>query len=133
MAPTVLLIDNDNEFSAAVEEECGRKGFSCKTCSTAKEALALVETEQFDAIVLEAMLEDISSGFRVARAVRQAAADGASKQKTAILLVSALKSLTGLDFSDRINNDGFPIDRMLHKPVEPQTVANTVADMIETS
>ncbi|MBN2416401.1 response regulator [bacterium] len=132
MTPTVLLIDNDSEYRTAVEEACGRKGFACKTCSTAKQAFALLDTEQFDAIVLEAMLEDISSGFRVARMVRERDEKAAQKQ-TAILLVSALKTLTGLDFSDRIEKDGFPVDRMLHKPVDPRTVADTLAGMIETS
>ena len=88
--------------------------------------VGLHEKESFAGIISEIMLEDLSSGFRVARHVKSES----KHEGTAVLLVSAMKELTGLDFSERVSTGDLPADRLMHKPEPADLVVHALEDII---
>lgn len=67
--PRVLLIDDDLELCALLEEYLGQEGFDVVSLHDGTEALPLLERETFHAVVLDVMLPGLS-GLDVLRALR---------------------------------------------------------------
>ena len=126
MSGKILLIDGDNDYIKELSDTLVSDGFDCTTAVTAKEGFEILKTGSFDGAILEIMLEDISSGFRVAKYIKEES----SNQQCAVLMVSAMKTLTDLDFSERIDNDNLPVDRLLHKPVKVEEIVSSLKEIL---
>lgn len=70
--PTVLVVDDELHIRELVRMGLAMQGFGVLEASGGREALALVEGERPDLIVLDVMLPDLD-GFEVARRLRRAA------------------------------------------------------------
>jgi len=53
MVQQVLLVDDEKEFLEAMAERMEARGIEVSTASTAEEAIALVEHNRYDAIILD--------------------------------------------------------------------------------
>ena len=67
--PTLLVVDDTEANRYAVVRHLRANGFEVREASTGRDALALVEREAPDMIVLDIRLPDVS-GLEVARQVR---------------------------------------------------------------
>ena len=59
MAEKVLLVDDEQDFLTTLAERMRTRGMDVATATTAQEALRKVETESFDAIVLDLMMPEM--------------------------------------------------------------------------
>ncbi len=55
----VLIVDDDKEFLEILSERMQNRGMQVATASSAKEALALLEEQTFDAVLLDLMMPEI--------------------------------------------------------------------------
>ncbi|WP_068829403.1 CHASE domain-containing protein [Pseudomonas sp. BMS12] len=67
--PTVLIVEDDANFSAVIAESAQAHGFSYVLCRNGKQAIALLQSERFVAVILDILLPDIS-GWQIYRRLR---------------------------------------------------------------
>ncbi len=73
-APTVLLVDDDDELSVLVEMRLNAHGYEMETARSAREALASLASSTFDAVLLDVRLAD-DDGLRVLSDIRKRVPD----------------------------------------------------------
>ena len=67
--PAVLIIEDDANFAAVIADEAQAHGFSSVHCRSGKQAIGLLQSERFVAVVLDILLPDIS-GWQIFRRLR---------------------------------------------------------------
>ena len=67
--PAVLVVEDDANFSAVIAESAQTHGFSYVLCRNGKQAIALLQSERFVAVILDILLPDIS-GWQIYRRLR---------------------------------------------------------------
>jgi DNA-binding response OmpR family regulator len=107
MAERILLIEDDASLSAMLAEYLGQAGLRVARCRDAREGLARLRRESFDALVLDVMLPDLD-GFEVCRRVR-------ADSDLPILMLTARGEET-----DRIVGLELGADDYLPKPFNPR-------------
>jgi response regulator RpfG family c-di-GMP phosphodiesterase len=70
MGATILVVDDEASVCALLNDRLTLEGFQCRTCSTAEEAISLVENAPFDAIISDLRLPG-TSGLDLLEAVHQ--------------------------------------------------------------
>ncbi len=123
---TVLLVDDDDVFQEAVAVVLATR-YRVVTASNGTEALQMVAAEAPDVIILDVMMDHLSEGFDVARALRR---DPATAALPIIML-------TGVDqvYNVRMEVDEswVPCDRYLEKPISPQELLSQVDELMATA
>lgn len=70
MSERVLLVDDEQEFLEIMSERMKARGIDVTTCTSAREALEKIETESFDAIILDFMMPEMD-GLETLKAVKE--------------------------------------------------------------
>ncbi len=70
MAEKILIVDDEKEFLEVMAERMTTRGMLVKTADSALEALKLVESETFDAIILDLQMPAID-GLETLKAIKQ--------------------------------------------------------------
>jgi two-component system, OmpR family, phosphate regulon response regulator OmpR len=107
MAERLLIIDDDERLAAMISDYLTAAGFLVDRRFTAREGLAALESESFDAVVLDVMLPDID-GFEVCRTIR-------ARTQIPILMLTARG-----EEMDRIVGLEIGADDYLAKPFSPR-------------
>ena len=107
----LLVIDDDDRIRALLKEYLARAGFRVTAAGDAAAARRLMQTLDFDLLVLDVMMPG-EDGFSLTRALR--ARTGAAG-KTPVLLLTARGGS-----SDRIEGLSLGADDYLAKPFEPK-------------
>jgi two-component system, OmpR family, phosphate regulon response regulator OmpR len=107
----LLVVDDDDRIRALLKEYLARSGFRVTAASDAASARRLMETLDFDLLVLDVMMPG-EDGFSLTRALR---ARSGVAGKTPVLLLTARGGS-----SDRIEGLSLGADDYLAKPFEPQ-------------
>lgn len=122
-AKAVLLVDDDEVFVDAVSAVLETR-YRVVTAANGTQGLARVREAAPDLIVLDVMMDHLSEGFDVARALRT---DSATASIPIIML-------TGVDqvYNVRMEVDEswVPCDRYLEKPISPEELLAHVAELI---
>lgn len=107
----ILVIEDDAVLLDGLKVGLGLAGFSADTVSTLDDAKAAIESDSFDALVLDRMLPD-GSGLDLLRTMR------AAGNRTPVLLLTAKDAVT-----DRIDGLDAGADDYLGKPFDLDEVA----------
>jgi two-component system, OmpR family, phosphate regulon response regulator OmpR len=107
----LLVVDDDDRIRALLKEYLARAGFRVTAASDAASARRLLETLDFDLLVLDVMMPG-EDGFSLTRALR---ARAGAAGKTPVLLLTARGGS-----SDRIEGLSLGADDYLAKPFEPK-------------
>ena len=106
----ILLVEDDSAIYQPLTSFLRGEGFAVRQASGQREALALLETEEFDLVLLDVGLRD-GNGFSVCSAVKQ-------RGGTAVIFLSAsgdeYSVVTGLDLG---------ADDYIAKPFRPRASA----------
>src|SRR5947199_9850958 len=100
----VLLIEDDSAVAQSIELMLKSESFTIYTTSLGEEGVDLGKLYDYDIILLDLNLPDIS-GFEVLRSLR------VSRVKTPILILTGLGSI-----EDKVRGLGFGADDYLTKP-----------------
>jgi two-component system response regulator CpxR len=103
----LLVIDDDVELCALLDEYMNREGFDLQFAHDGRPGLEAALDGKFEAIVLDVMLPDVS-GFQVLRAIR-------AKKRTPILMLTARG-----DHVDRVVGLEMGADDYVPKPFNPR-------------
>ena len=119
----ILIIDDDPDIVEAMKVVLESKKYQVVVARSGGEGLKKVEQEKPDLIILDVMMETQGKGFDVARAIK---ADEDTKN-TPILMLTAVKENTGLDFKKEAGDDAWlPVDAYLDKPLKPDELISKV-------
>jgi CheY-like chemotaxis protein len=120
----VLLVDDDEVFREAVTAVLETR-YDIEAASNGTEGLQKVREAPPDLIVLDVMMDHLSEGFDVARALRT------DPQTRSIPIIM----LTGVDqvYNIRMETDPswVPCDKYLEKPVSPEDLLKHVEELLE--
>jgi len=126
MTKKILMIDDDPDFLLAMKTILEKANYECLEAHSANQGLQLVCDVNPDLIILDVMMEDISSGFRFAKELKKN-----ERKRVPILMVTSVQKRTNLHFQKRVGTPLLPVDAFLEKPVDPKTLLEQVEAMIE--
>ena len=124
----ILIVDDDPDITESMRiilESCRH---AVKTAKNGEEGLKEARAAKYDLVILDVMMETMSKGFEVARSLKGVPANA----KTPILLLTAIKESTGLDFEQEAGDkDWLPVDSYLEKPLKPNELLVKVESLLK--
>jgi len=110
---TVLVVDDDPDILLQHQMQLEGAGYKVITADGKLSAQSILQQTRPDAVLLDLMMEEADGGFVLAHQIKQQDAS------IPIVLVSAVTSRTGLDFStaDSQERSWVKVDAILAKPV----------------
>jgi CheY-like chemotaxis protein len=125
----ILLVDNDVDFIDLNKAVLENNGFDVLVAYSGSEGLDRVRFEQPDLIVLDLMMEKHDTGFGFAKAMK---ADPTTKN-IPILLLTAVGSETGMDFSQELDGYWMKTDDYANKPLLPEDLVKKINQLLARS
>jgi CheY-like chemotaxis protein len=125
---TVLLVDDDVDIIEANRLALEQAGFIVITAESGKDGFEIATRNEIDVAVIDVMMETPTSGFMLARQLRQ---DPRTKQIRLLMLtaVNTANEAIGsfVRFSDASRDSHWlPVDRFVDKPVKPKDLVSIV-------
>ena len=130
MTKKILLIDDDPDFITGIKTILEKAGYVCIETHSARQGLRLASEEQPNLIILDVMMEDISSGFRFLKE-RLLDEDQNAEAHIPVLMISSVRTLLNLDFKDRLKDSFFSTDDFIDKPIHPDQLLERITTMIQ--
>ena len=124
----ILIIDDDPDIVESMRiilESCRHE---VKVAISGEEGLKEAAAAKYDLVILDVMMETMSTGFEVARSLRASEAN----KTVPILMLTAIKESTGLDFeSEAGDKDWLPVNDYLEKPLKPNELLRKVEALLK--
>ena len=121
--PTILVVDDDPVFVVSVVSVLGAR-YDVRSAENGTEALAAVDDDPPDLIILDVMMDHMSEGFDVARVLR-------NNDATALIPIIIL---TGVDrvynLRMEVDESWVPADHYFEKPISPDALLREVGRLI---
>ena len=125
----ILLVDNDVDFIDLNKAVLENSGFDVVVAYSSAEGLDRVRFEQPDLIVLYLMMEKHDSCFGFAKAMK---ADPTTKN-IPILMLTAVGSETGMEFSQELDGYWMKTDDYANKPLLPEDLVKKINELLAKS
>ncbi|MBD3420943.1 MAG: response regulator [Chitinivibrionales bacterium] len=122
----IVIIDDDAEFSAGMQEILEHEDFATAHAPNGKEGLALVEKMHPALIILDVMMDYNTEGFDVSKAL-------ASRKELAtipVLLITGISREMNLPFSFEAHEKYLPVTDVIEKPIQPQKLIEKVHNLL---
>ena len=74
MSAKVLLVDDEKDFLDIMAERMGARGMDVSTATSAQDALELVQTESFDAVIMDFLMPEMD-GFKALKLFKETRPD----------------------------------------------------------
>lgn len=120
MNDKIIIVDDEKEIADLLDLCLTNDGFSVSKAFNAKDALNLVEAENFDLMILDIMLEDLD-GFSVCKKIRE-------KHYFPIIMLTSR-----IDSNDKILGLTMGADDYITKPFNPLEVIARVKTQLRRS
>ncbi|MBI5555419.1 MAG: response regulator [Elusimicrobia bacterium] len=125
----ILIIDDDPDIVEAMKVVLKTKDHQVASAASGAEGLKLARLDQPDLIILDVMMEKMDTGFSVARELKK----DKNYQNIPILMLTAIKESTGLDFQKEAGDeDWLPVDSYLDKPLKPAELIDKVDSLLSS-
>lgn len=125
----VLLVDDDADIIEIYRTVLEAKGHTVSAAFSAQQGWDALEKSTPDVLVLDVMMEEFDSGFRLAHDV------AIKYPKLPILLLTAVHDFMSeqWSFSNEKDKDWLPVVRFLEKPVTPDQMLAAIDDVMKTA
>ncbi len=126
----ILIIDDDPDITEAMTVVLENKGYEVCRAQDGTEGMERMTEARPDLIILDVMMRTSQEGFELARELKH----DAQYKDIPILMLTAVKHKTGLDFKDTAGDTSWlPVEEYLDKPVKPDVLLEMVADLLQKS
>jgi len=123
----ILIIDDDPDVAEAARAVLQSAGYEVYWAMGGDEGLEKARELRPDLIILDIVMRTFTEGFRVGYELRK---DPLLKGIPVIIL-SAISSRTGTQFSTEEDEDYLPGDLFLDKPSDPEELLRKVGELID--
>jgi CheY-like chemotaxis protein len=124
--PRILMVDDDEEYSALIAGVLRKRGLEVATASSADEALESITSETPQLIILDVMMEHFDSGFALSKSIRE------DHGRIPTILLSAIGQETGIDFEPKSSEqlERMHADAFLDKGVTADELVATIRELL---
>lgn len=127
---SILIIDDDVDLIEAIQIPLEANEYAVSFGTTHKNAVELVRKVKPDLILLDVMFPGApTAGFDICRQLKS----GGDTADIPVVILSAINQKFDTAFSAQITRseyESIPADRFLEKPVNPQILLGTIADVL---
>ncbi len=74
MSAKVLIVDDEKDFLDIMAERMKARGMDVSTTTSAEEALQIIETESYDAVIMDLMMPEMD-GFKALKLLKESRPD----------------------------------------------------------
>jgi len=118
----ILIIDDDQDFVAAVGIVLEKAGYTTVSANSRHEGMEVFEKENPDLVILDVMMDEPDEGFTMAQELKK------KSNQTPILMLTSVSQVTGLDFDK--DSEMVPVDVFEQKPIMPDTLLARVKELL---
>lgn len=123
----ILIIDDDPDIVEAMRVVLESRNYQVVSAGSGEKGLKVAELYKPDLIILDVMMETGDKGFDVARELKTQQ----DYKDIPILMVTAIKTRTGLDFKKEAGDqDWLPVDDYVDKPLKPEELISKVEALL---
>ena len=124
----ILIIDDDPDIVEAIKVVLEDKKYDIVSASSGKQGLEKVKKVKPDLVILDVMMETGDKGFDVARAIK----NNEDHKNIPILMLTALKEKTGLDFKKEAGDEVWlPVDDYCDKSIDFKDLILKVENLLK--
>jgi DNA-binding response OmpR family regulator len=116
----ILVIDDDPNVCLFCRTVLAVEGHQVFTATSAREGLALADSERPDLVILDIMMEEVDSGFQAARAL------AAARPGLPILMLSSIAGAA----SGVFDTSTLPVAQLVDKPLDPTVLQRKVRALL---
>lgn len=125
--PDILVVDDDPNFIAAMTPILESKGYKVEAACNSKKAMEKIEEIKPDLILLDIMMERLTSGFDLCYKLKH----DPELKNIPVLAVSAITEKTRFKFSPATDGEYFEADDYVEKPVKPTELLERVEKLLK--
>lgn len=124
--PSILVIDDDVNFVAAMKPVLQSRGYNVDAVHNKADAMRKLERSTPDLILLDIMMEKLTDGFDICYKLKH----DPQTRKIPVLAISSIMAETGFKFSPTTDGEYFEADDFLQKPVEPAALLDRIEKLL---
>jgi len=109
----VLLVDDDVDVQKANKLAFEAKGHEVTLAYTGKDAIAELEKQKYDGMLLDVIMENWDAGFDTARELKKL------NKSLPILMVTSINAFTDMSFGFPHDPEWNPVSKFVEKPLPP--------------
>lgn len=122
MGKKILIIDDDEEYVAALTCMLEARDYGVVTAHNGRTGVSLARTEQPDLILLDNMMETELEGIETARALQ---ADEELRH-IPVVMITGMRQKLNLPFEVKPDEAWLPVKAVLSKPVSREVLLKTL-------
>jgi CheY-like chemotaxis protein len=123
----ILIVDDDPDIIIALTAILENQHYHVVTATNKADGMAKVKAEKPDLLVLDVMMDTMSSGIDMANELRNI--DEFSKLP--IIMLTSIDEVTGVNFKSAFGNtDMLPVDAYISKPEAPHLLVGEIEKLL---
>ena len=122
----ILVIDDDRDAVEAIKIVLETKGYQIIPVYNDNEGLQRVAEEKPDLIILDVVMTEVDSGFRLCKKLKE----NEITKNIPIIILTAINEITGFEFSSERAGCWLPTDDYIDKPVQPGDLIKRVEKLL---
>ena len=124
----ILIIDDDPDIVEAMRMVLEAQDFEVHSAINGTEGLSKVKQVRPDLIILDVMMDQLTEGFQVSYALKNASpgSEYGPFAKIPILMMTAIGREMHMKFSPESDGAYLPVQAFLEKPVQPKLLIEKV-------
>ncbi|MDA8138217.1 MAG: response regulator [Desulfobacteraceae bacterium] len=125
----ILIVDDDRDLVHSMRLVLESKGYQVRTAHNGKEGYQKIEEQVPDLIILDVMMATDTEGFDLAYKLRH---QEAFQDVPIMMLTSFTQKMTeeGTEKFQHIMGEAWPVTQFMEKPIDPDVLLKTVAELI---
>ena len=127
--PTVLVIDDDQDFQASVRTILQSRGYRVLSAASAKQGLQSFLADKPDLVLVDVMMEDDAAGYGVSQAIKYKE-EYAAFRHIPVVMVSSIQETPDERFPMAGEVDMIRPDYYLTKPLDLQKFLDMVERLV---
>ena len=125
----ILVVDDDQDIVDSITIMLESQGYEVVAAQSGEEGMRLVEEKRPDLILLDIMMEKLTTGLHIGYDLRK----HPEYKSIPIIIISGIGEATGFDIVTEKETDYVAADDFLEKPVKPDVLLKRVAELIQKS
>ncbi len=123
----VLLVDDDVDFVEANRAVLEKANFAVSVAYSGEQCLKEIEREKPDVMVVDVMMERMSTGFVLSRKLKK----DPDYKRIPILMLTAITERTGFHFDPATDGpEWLPVDDYAEKPLDPEELIHRINQLL---